>query len=146
MHFWVWLALAGIFVVLEILTMSLIFASFALAALIAAIFAWLWIHSIAAWLGFAIASVLTLGILRPIARKYLFSKNSESRTGIDALLGAPGVCITEVTTVDGRIRLQNETWSARAVEGSIDAGAAVTVTAIDGAVALVIPASSNVNS
>ncbi|MCX6430208.1 MAG: NfeD family protein [Actinobacteria bacterium] len=146
MHFWVWLALAGIFVVLEILTMSLIFASFALAALIAAFFAGLWIHSIAAWLGFAVASVLTLGILRPIARKYLFSKNSESRTGIDALIGALGVCITEVNTEDGRIRLQNETWSARSVEGSIDAGVAVTVMAIDGAVALVLPASSNVDS
>ncbi len=139
MHFWIWLALAGIFVVLEILTMSLIFASFAFAAMIGALAAALWIHSIAQWLGFAIAAVLTLAILRPFARKYLFAKNSGSQTGFDVLIGAKGICISEVTTEGGRIRLQNETWSARALDGSLESGQQVIVTSIDGAVALVVP-------
>jgi membrane protein implicated in regulation of membrane protease activity len=146
MHFWVWLALAGIFLVLEILTMSLIFASFALAALIGAFAAALWIHSIAQWLGFAIAAVLTLGILRPFARKYLFAKSSGSRTGIDALIGAKGICTTEVTADGGRIRLLNEAWSARSLEGPIESGKHVIVTAIDGAVAVVVPVMSNESS
>ena len=145
MHFWVWLALAGMFVVLEILTMSLIFASFALAALIGAFAAALWTHSIAQWLGFAIAAVLTLGILRPFAKKYLFSKSTDSQTGIDVLIGATAVCTSEVTMAGGRIRLQNETWSARSLEGSIESGEHVFVTAIEGAVALVVPVISNQN-
>jgi membrane protein implicated in regulation of membrane protease activity len=145
MHFWVWLALAGIFVVLEILTMSLIFASFALAALIGALAAALWIHSIAQWLGFAIAAVLTLAVLRPFARKYLFAKSSGSQTGFDLLIGAVGICLTEVNADGGRIRLHNETWSARTMEDSIEQGHRVIVTSIDGAVALVVPVVSSEN-
>ena len=37
MHFWAWLALAGGFAVAEILTMSLVFVSFAIAAIAGAL-------------------------------------------------------------------------------------------------------------
>ena len=146
MHFWVWLALAGAFVVLEILTMSLIFASFALAALIGALAAALWTHSIAQWLGFALAAVLTLAILRPFARKYLFSKSTDTRTGFDALIGGVGVATSEISPAGGQVRFHGEIWSARSESDLILAGAEVIVNDIDGAVAIVIPRNSILNS
>jgi membrane protein implicated in regulation of membrane protease activity len=139
MHFWAWLALAGAFVVLEILTMSLIFASFALAALIGAAAAATWPHSIAQWLFFAFTAVLTLAILRPFARKYLFHKSLDGKTGIDALIGIQGHTLSEVTRHGGQVRLRNETWTARTDNGSIAMDTEVIVTAIDGAVAIVMP-------
>ena len=146
MHIWVWLALAGGFVILELLTLSLIFVSFAIAALAGALGAALWNSSNLQWISFAVVAVLTLGFLRPFARKYLFKKNSEAHTGIDALISSPATTLTKVTPDGGTIRLRNETWTARCETEEIPKGTDVTVTRIDGAVAIVIPKLSTSNS
>lgn len=138
MHFWVWLALAGGFIVLEILTMSLIFMSFALAALVGALAAGLWIDSPAQWIGFALSAVLTLGIIRPFVRKYLSRKTIGGETGMDALIFSEAITLSEVNSIGGTIRLRNETWSARCESEAIPERTEVIVTHIDGAVALVI--------
>ncbi len=146
MHFWVWLALAGGFLVFEILTMSLIFLSFALAALVGALAAALWSGSFLQWVGFSIAAVLSLAVIRPIVRKYLFRKSSGSATGFAALIHEEAITISEVTTETGRIRLRNEVWTARCDSGSIPEGASVTVVRIDGAVAIVTPKLSRLSA
>ena len=145
MHYWVWLAVAGGFLVIEILTMSLIFLSFSLAAFVGAIAAAVWSDSPLQWVGFAIAAVLSLAVLRPFVRKYLFNKSSGSKTGMDALIHAEARTISAVTTEGGSIRLRNETWTARSSTGSIPEGSAVTVIRIDGAVAIVTPKLSSHN-
>lgn len=139
MHYWIWLALAGGFIVLEILTLSLIFFSFALAALVGALGAALWVGSSVQWVGFAITAVMTLAIIRPIVRKYLFRKSSGGSTGMDALLNHEAIALTDVTPTMGTVRLRNETWTARCDTGSIPAGSEVLVARIDGAVAIVVP-------
>ena len=139
MHYWIWLALAGGFIVLEILTLSLIFFSFAIAALVGALGAAVWIGSSVQWVGFAITAVLTLAIIRPIVRKYLFRKTTGGSTGMDALLNHEAITLTEVSSTTGTVRLRNETWTARCDSGSIPAGSDVLVARIDGAVAIVVP-------
>lgn len=146
MHFWVWLALAGGFLIAEILTMSLIFLSFSIAAIVGAAAAALWGDSPAQWIGFSLAALLTLSIFRPLMRKYLFRRSSDSKTGVDALIHLDATSLTEITTSSGFIRLRDETWSARCEVGSIPESALVTVTRIDGAVAMVIPKISNFSS
>ncbi|MBI3430090.1 MAG: NfeD family protein [Actinobacteria bacterium] len=146
MHYWVWLALAGGFLVVEILTMSLIFLSFALAALVGALAAALWSDSYLQWVGFAVAAVLSLAVIRPLVRKYLFRKSSGTSTGFAALIHEEATTITEVTTETGRIRLRNEVWTARCDSGSIPEGASVTVVRIDGAVAIVTPKHSRLSA
>ena len=139
MHYWIWLALAGGFVVLEILTLSLIFFSFAIAALVGSFGAAIWVGGSFQWIGFALTAVLSLAVIRPFVRKYLFRKSSGGSTGIDALINHEALTITEVTEVTGSIRLRDETWTARCVAGSIPAGSRVLVARIDGAVAIVVP-------
>lgn len=139
MHYWIWLALAGGFIVLEILTLSLIFFSFAIAALVGALGAAIWIGSSVQWIGFAVTAVLTLAVIRPIVRKYLFKKSSGGATGVEALLNHEAVSLTEITASAGTVRLRNEIWTARCDEGSIPAGSQVVVARIDGAVAIVVP-------
>ncbi len=145
MHYWIWLALAGGFVVLEILTLSLIFFSFAIAALVGAFGAAIWAGSSIQWVGFAITAVLTLAIIRPIVRKYLFRKSSGGKTGMDALINHEAITLTEVSSTRGTVRLRNETWTARCDTGSIPAGSDVLVMRIDGAVAVVVPKVSKTN-
>jgi membrane protein implicated in regulation of membrane protease activity len=126
MHYWVWLAMAGGFIVLEILTLSLIFFSFAIAASIAAV-------------GAAVAAVLSLAVVRPIVRKYLFRKSSGGATGMDALLNHEAFTLTEISGTAGSIRLRDETWTARSDAGSIPKHTQVSVVRIDGAIAVVVP-------
>ena len=139
MHYWVWLALAGGFIVLEILTLSLIFFSFAIAALVGAACGAIWIGSSIQWIGFAVTAVLTLAVIRPFVRKYLFRKSPDGMTGMDALLNHEAVTLTEITSISGTIRLRSETWTARCDRGSIPAGSQVLVARIEGAVAIVVP-------
>ena len=146
MHYWIWLALAGGFIVLEILTLSLIFFSFAIAALVGAFGAAIWIGSSVQWVGFAITAVLTLAFIRPLVRKYLFRKSSGGKTGMDALLNHEAITLTDVSSTMGTIRLRNETWTARCDTGSIPSGSEVSVARIDGAVAIVIPRVSKTNA
>ncbi|HEY3292337.1 MAG TPA: NfeD family protein [Candidatus Nanopelagicaceae bacterium] len=139
MHYWIWLALAGGFLVLEMVTLSLIFLSFALAALVGAIFAALWVGSSYQWIGFSVAAVLTLAFIRPFVRKYLFRNSSGSATGMEALLNHAAVALTDINSTMGTIRLRDETWTARCETGAIPSGSQVVVTRIDGAVAIVVP-------
>ena len=146
MHFWVWLALAGGFLIAEILTMSLIFLSFSIAAIIGAAAAALWLDSPAQWIVFSIVALLTLFVFRPLMQKYLFRRSSDSKTGVDALLYLDATSLSEITTSSGFIRLRDETWSARCEVGTIPKSAVVSVIRIDGAVAMVIPKNSTLSS
>lgn len=139
MHYWIWLALAGGFIVLEILTLSLIFFSFAIAALVGALGAAIWVGGSFQWIGFAVTAVLSLAVIRPFVRKYLFRKSSGGSTGVDALINHAALTLTEVTDVSGTIRLRDETWTARCQKGSIPSGTQVLVARIDGAIAIVVP-------
>lgn len=139
MHYWIWLALAGGFIVLEILTLSLIFFSFAVASLVGAVGAAMWVGGSFQWIGFAVTAILTLTMIRPLVRKYLFKKSTGGATGVDALLNREALTLSEITNVAGTIRLRDETWTARSMEGSIPPGTQVLVARIDGAIAIVVP-------
>lgn len=146
MEFWIWLAIAGGFLVIEILTMSLIFLSFSIAALIGAVASALWVDSPLQWIGFSISAILTLSIFRPIMKKYLYKNSTDSRTGVDSLVHRQASTLTEVTTSSGLIRLTDETWSARSEVGTIPVASPVEVIRIDGAVAIVKPIFPTIHS
>ena len=139
MHFWSWLAFVGGFIVLEILTLSLVFLSLAVAAFAGAIGAALWSGTYLQWIFFGVTALLTLFVVRPLARRYLFKKSTDSQTGMDALISAPALTLTLVNSQTGRIRLRDEIWSARTESQEIPADSEVTVVRIDGAVAIVLP-------
>ena len=94
---------------------------------------------------FACISTLLLFAVRPWAKRRLAATTPQMKTNVDALIGRSATTITAVDGGGGRVRLGGEEWSARlapAVQGMtrLEAGASVTVTEIDGAVAVVAPA------
>jgi len=135
---WMWFAVAGICVLAEILTTALLFASFALAALLAGIANYIFGDTYAQWLVLVLTAIISLGLLRPIATKFIFKTTPKSDTGIERLISKAATTIETVTPDSGSIRLQNETWTARCDSGVIEAGVAVTVLRIEGAVAIVV--------
>jgi membrane protein implicated in regulation of membrane protease activity len=137
---WVlWIAVAGVLGVAELHTLTLVLGMFALAALPAAVVSGLGAGPATQVLTFAVAGVVLLVGVRPIARQH--RRRPTLRTGAEALLGRRAVAVTAVSARDGQVRIGGEVWSARLYDESapVPAGDDVDVVAIDGATALVLP-------
>ena len=136
---WVlWMIAAAALAGGEVLTLGFFLGPIALAALLAAAVA-------AAGAGlelqvatFAIASVASLGILRPIAKRHLRTP-AQLRTGTAALVGARALVLDRVDADGGKVKIGGEVWTARAYDEDhvIEPGARVEVLKIEGATALV---------
>ena len=135
----VWVVVAVVLGVGEVLTPGLFFLGpVALAAVAAAIAAALGSGTAASVIVFLLASLASLAFLRPIARRHV-RLPALSRTGTDALVGRKAIVTRQVDGRGGRVRIGGEEWSARSyLDGQVLAeGASVDVIEIEGATALV---------
>ena len=137
MQLWMWFAAAGVLLIVEILTVDLLFASLAFSALLAAGANALGYGVAIQGVVFGVGAVSSLMFLRPIALRHLKKKPADHATNIEALIGAPAVTLSAVTELEGLVKLSGETWSARSNKGEIESGARVEVVAIEGATAVV---------
>jgi membrane protein implicated in regulation of membrane protease activity len=114
------------------------FGLFAVGAVGASIAAGLGVDVVWQFVVFLTVSVAMLLVVRPIAYRKL-SKGPQVRMGIDALVGARAVVQERVDEQDGRIKLNGEIWSARALHPDhvYEPGQQVDVVEIQGATALV---------
>ena len=94
MQLWMWLALSGILVVVEILTVDLLFASLAFSTLMAAIANAFGLNGGSQGAIFAIAAGLSLFVLRPIAMKHLKKRPADFATNMEALIGASAIALS----------------------------------------------------
>jgi membrane protein implicated in regulation of membrane protease activity len=136
--FVVWIVAAVLLAIGEILTPGAFFLGpVALAAGAAAIVA-LVAGGIASTIVFIVAGLLSLAVLRPIARRHVRMPQL-TRTGTDALIGRKAVVTRRVDATGGRVRIGGEEWTARAYldDGVYAEGATVDVVRIEGATALV---------
>jgi membrane protein implicated in regulation of membrane protease activity len=138
----IWLAAAAVLGVAEFLAPTLALGLLAAAAVVAAVVAGLGGPVLAQLLAFAVTGAAALVTVRPIARRQM-AHRPLAREGSDALIGKTAAVTEEVTAIRGLIRLSGEQWSARSFDEHqvIPAGALVTVMEIEGATAVVYPAS-----
>jgi membrane protein implicated in regulation of membrane protease activity len=138
----VWLIIAGVLAVAEVMTFSFGLGLIAVAAGAAAVAGALGLPVSVQLIIFAAASAAGLGVVRPLAVRYM-RRPPALRSGTAALVGREGVAVTEVTKHAGIVRIGGEEWSARPYAPDlgvvIPAGASVDVLAIEGATALVHP-------
>jgi len=139
MTYLIWFITSAVLIIFELLTASLIFGSFAVGSVVAAIAAMFGADLIGQGTAFAIASVLAIFLLRPMLAKRLETKNSKGTTNVMALIGATGVCTLEITSNGGQVKVRGEVWSARSNTAGIAEGQPVEVTNIDGATLIVKP-------
>ena len=137
MAMWIWLAITGSLLLVELITANLLFASLAISALAAAGAAALGADIVLQGITFGVAAGLSLLLLRPIALKHLKVRGTPAATNVDALIGAEAITLTEVTERSGQVKLTGETWSAKTQSGAIAADQIVQVVAIRGATAII---------
>jgi membrane protein implicated in regulation of membrane protease activity len=137
MQIWMWLAAAGVLLVVEMLTVDLLFASLAFSAVMAATANAFGLDMATQGIVFGVAAAISLLILRPIALKHLRKRPANFATNVEALVGSSAVALSQITDVSGQVKLSGEVWSARSDTGFIAADSRVEVVAIEGATAVV---------
>ena len=136
----VWLIVAAVLGVAELLTTTLAFGLIAIAAVAAAVVGAFHLSFALQLVAFAAAAGAGLGFVRPIAIKHI-KQPPALRTGVAALVGRSAIVLEEVTEHSGRVRIDGEEWSSRPYDESlvIPVGTKVDIMQIKGATALVYP-------
>ena len=136
----VWLVLAALLGVAEVMTTTLALGLLAVAAGVAAVVGGVGLGLPFQIGAFAVAAAAGLGVVRPLAVRHI-RQPPLLRTGTSARVGRSATVLEEVTAQGGRVRIGGEVWSARSYDESsvLPAGSSVDVFAIEGATALVHP-------
>lgn len=135
-----WLSIAAVLGIAELMTATLDLLLLAVAALAGAGVAALGLGIGLQLLAFAVTAAAMITVVRPMARRHL-TAYPQLRTGVAALIGREAVVLSPVGRESGRVRIGGEEWSARSYDPDllIPAGTSVDVFAIEGATALVHP-------
>ncbi len=137
----VWLIVAAVLGVAELLTMTFAFGLIAVAAVVAAVVGAFHIDLALQLAAFVVAAGAGLGFVRPIAVRHL-KQPPALRSGVAALVGRSAIVLQEVNEHSGRVRIDGEEWSSRPYLDEslvIPVGTKVDVMQIKGATALVYP-------
>jgi membrane protein implicated in regulation of membrane protease activity len=136
----VWLIVAAVLGVAELMTTTFALGIIAVGALVAAAVGALDLALPFQLLAFVVASGAGLGFVLPIAWRHI-KQPPLLRTGTAALVGQAASVLEEVTWHSGRVRIGGEVWSARSYDETliIPVGRTVDVMQIKGATALVYP-------
>jgi membrane protein implicated in regulation of membrane protease activity len=136
----VWLIIAAVLGIAEVITLTLALGLLAAGALVAAVTASAGLPPIVQLIVFAATSAAGLLAVRPLAMRHL-RQPPPLRSGTAALVGKEALALTEVSRHSGRVRIGGEEWTARPYDPGvvIPEGADVDVLAIEGVTALVHP-------
>jgi membrane protein implicated in regulation of membrane protease activity len=136
----IWLSIAAVLGVAELLTATFDLLMLAVAALAAAGVGALGFGLGLQFAAFVITAAVMITLVRPVARRHLTAA-PQLRSGVAALIGREAVVLSPVGREAGRVRIGGEEWTARAYDPDlqIPAGTTVDVFAIEGATALVHP-------
>ncbi len=136
-----WLSLAFLLAVAEILSLNLVLIMFAVGALAGAVMALLvpdlW------WLQILVAAGVSVGMLA-LLRPTLLARIRNMpgyRSSTAKMVGSSGVAVSQIDRTGGEIRVDGQSWTARPYMSDlvIEQGTEVEVYEIDGAIAVVYP-------
>ena len=137
----IWLIVAAVLGVAELVTMTFAFGLIAIAAVVAAVVGAFHLDLGVQLAAFVAAAGAGLVFIRPVAIRHL-KQPPELRTGAAALVGRSAIVLEEVNEHSGRVRIDSEEWTSRPYLDEtlvIPVGTRVDVMQIKGATALVYP-------
>jgi membrane protein implicated in regulation of membrane protease activity len=138
----IWLIVAVVLGVTEMMTTTLAAGLLAVGALAAALTEAVGGDPLIQVTAFIAVSIAGIVMIRPVALRRL-KRRATLRTGTAALVGRTGYVLEDVGPHGGRVRIGGEEWSARPYDDTsasvIPTGSTVDVLQIKGATALVHP-------
>lgn len=116
--FWIWVILAAILFIFEMLSLSLYLLPFAVGALVAAICNAIGLELVWQVVVFIVASVVCLIAMRPLAKR-LTRKGADVKVGAERLVGLKGKVVEGGTKAgEFRVVVEGEPWNALTHDGT----------------------------
>ena len=137
----IWIIIAVILVIVEIVTAgfgSICFAIGAASSALVAIFGGNFTWQI---LVFAVVSLLTFFFLRPVVMRFLVKKSDDVKTNAEALIGRQGIVSERIDEKQhtGRVAVDGDDWKAVSADGTvIEKGAEVKIVKMDSIIVTVV--------
>jgi membrane protein implicated in regulation of membrane protease activity len=134
----IWVVVAAALAGGEVLTLGFFLGLLAVGAAVAAIAAAVGVSVELQVALFAITSVASLALIRPIALRHMKTP-ARLRSGTAALVGTRALVLERVDADHGQVKIGGEVWTARPYDEDhvFEPGTRVDVMKIDGATALV---------
>ncbi|MCD6248701.1 MAG: NfeD family protein [candidate division Zixibacteria bacterium] len=136
--FWIWLAIAGAFLIVELMTPTMIFICFVVGAVAAAIIAQVWPD--AYYWQTASFAVLSTGLI-PFTRRFAkkISKPAPELSNIDRMIDQTALVIEPIDPdLGGKVKFEGEVWIAKA-NVAVEANTKVKIIAVSGTKVIVEP-------
>ena len=141
----VWLIIAGVFFVAEIVTVGFLVFWFGVGALISMIVSFFTSNVIVQTAIFIISSSILLFVTKPFVKKFVDVKSI--KTNAFSIIGKKALVIKEINSHSiGQIKINGEVWSAENEnDETISEGSEVEIVKINGVKAIVKPVKVEVN-
>lgn len=132
--FWIWLLIAAVCVVAEVLTVNLIFFMIAAGAGGGAVAALVGVNTPLQVLIAAAVAAAGLLLVRPLLLRHFNPQGAETATNVDALIGKQAVITHTVSDTSGTATVNGESWSSRVPVGvdPIPTGTRARIVRIEG--------------
>lgn len=118
----IWLIIAFVLVIIELLTAGFGVICFAVGALFSALASFLGADSLV-WqlLIFAVTSMLCFIFLRPVVLRFLDKKTKDVKTNADALIGKTAIVSETIDSSanQGRVAVDGDDWKAVSADNSV---------------------------
>lgn len=133
----IWLIIAGLFFIGEIITVGFLVFWIAIAALVAMVVSFFTTNIIIQTSVFVIASAILILATKPFVKKFLDVK--QTKTNAFSIIGQKALVIKEISSHSiGQIKIRGEVWSAESEsDETITEGSEVEILEINGVKALV---------
>ena len=137
----IWLIIAGVCLVIEIITVGFLVFWLAIGALLAMLTSFFTDNLIIQTAVFVISSGLLIFATKPFVKKFMDNKKSV-KTNVYSVVGKVGIVTSDINSIDGsgQVKVNGEVWSEKKKnDANIAKGTEVQVKEINGVKAVVTP-------
>lgn len=129
----VWLILCGVFLLIEIFTVSFLMFWPGIGAFLAFITSLITDNEVIQIAVFVISTTLMIIFMKPLVKKF-FKNNDNTKMNNSSLIGKTGMVVKDIDTINsiGQVKVNGELWSAFTEDENIKSGSTVSVLAIEG--------------
>ena len=129
----VWLILCGVFLLIEIFTVSFLMFWPGIGAFLAFITSLITDNEVIQIAVFVISSTLMIIFMKPLVKKF-FKNNDNTKMNNSSLIGKTGIVVKDIDAINsiGQVKVNGELWSAFTEDENIKSGSTVSVLAIEG--------------
>ena len=135
-YWWIWVILAIILIIVEILTtIELDVLYFGIGCIVAAVAAFFGLSLTLQLLTFAVSIIILLFTFHSIADRFLYNPNKNIETNIHALRGKKGIVTQKIDNLQftGRVKIGGEYWKAQSYNDEIiEEGSPIIVVGVEG--------------